>query len=133
MDSPTPDGDRSGQRRVRRFAFLAVALLSAALAARGQEASRLEAEAKKLFDSGRFKDAGEKYTRAAEAADVAPDRKGDLYLQSAWAYFISGNSKVAREGLKAAYAARPTLDVPAEFYSPDFAKLAQSVKAESGL
>jgi tetratricopeptide (TPR) repeat protein len=132
MDSSTPHGDRTGRRRVRRFAFLAAALLAAALAAQGQEASRLEAEAKKLFDSGRFKDAGEKYTKAAEAADVAPDRKGDLYLQSAWAYFISGNSKVAREGLKAAYAARPTLDVPAEFYSPDFAKLAQSVKAESG-
>src|SRR5262252_878950 len=131
MDSPTPNGDRAGRRRVRLFAFLAAGLLAASLAAQGQEASRLEAEAKKLFDSGRFKDAGEKYTKAAEAADVAPDRKGDLYLQSAWAYFISGNSKVAREGLKSAYAARPSLEVPAEFYSPDFAKLAQSVRAES--
>ena len=132
MDSSTPNGDRAGRRRVRRFVFLAVALFAAALAAQGQEASRLEAEAKKLFDSGRFKDAGERYTKAAEAADVAPDRKGDLYLQSAWAYFISGNSKVARDGLKAAYASRPSLEVPAEFYSPDFAKLAQSVKAEAG-
>jgi tetratricopeptide (TPR) repeat protein len=132
MDSSTPNGDRAGRRRVRRFAFVALAFLAAALPAQAQEASRLEAEAKKLFDSGRFKDAGEKYTKAAEAADVAPDRKGDLYLQSAWAYFISGNSKVAREGLKAAYTARPALEVPAEFYSPDFAKLAQSVKAEAG-
>ena len=131
MDSSTPIGHRAGRRRVRRLGLLGVALLAAALSAQGQEAARLEAEAKKLFDSGRFKDAGERYTKAADAADVAPDRKGDLYLQSAWAYFISGNSKVAREGLKAAYAVRPTLEVPAEFYSPDFAKLAQSVKAET--
>lgn len=95
-----------------------------------QESARLEADAKRLFDAGRFKDAGEKYARAAEAADAAPDHKADLQLQSAWAHFISGNSKTAREGLKAAFAARPTLQVPAEFYSPDFARLALSVRAE---
>jgi tetratricopeptide (TPR) repeat protein len=131
MDSSTPHCNRAGPRLVRRLGLLGAAILAAALSAAAQEAVRLEAEAKKLFDAGRFKDAGERYAKAADAADVAPDRKGDLYLQSAWAYFISGNSKVAREELKAAYAARPTLDVPAEFYSPDFAKLAQALKAEA--
>ena len=56
-----------------------------------------------------------------------PTTRPTSYLQSAWAHFISGNSKTAREGLKVAFAARPTLQVPAEFYSPDFARLAQSV------
>jgi tetratricopeptide (TPR) repeat protein len=105
-------------------------LLGTAAPAAAQESSRLEAEGKKLFDAGRFKDAGQMYSKAAEAADAAADHKPDLYLQSAWAYFISGNSKTAREGLKAAYAGRPTLQVPAEFYSPDFARLALAVRAE---
>ena len=131
MESPTAFGQRPGPRRMKRFALLAALLLAAAPVA-AQDSTRLEVEAKKLFDGGRFKDAGEKYTRAAEAPDVAPDRKADLHLQSSWAHFISGNSKIAREGLKAAYAARPSLEVPAEFYSPDFAKLALAVKAEMG-
>ncbi len=132
MESSAAVGDRSGGRRLKRLSLLAAALLCAALplAAAAQESGKLEAEAKRLFDAGRFKDAGEKYLKAAEAPDVAPDHKADLHLQSAWAYFISGSSKVAREGLKAAYAARPALEVPAEFYSPDFARLALAVRAE---
>lgn len=115
---------------MRRPALLAATLLLAAFAAPGQESARIEAEARRLFDAGRFKDAGEKYAKAAEASDVGADHKPDLHLQSAWAHFISGNSKIAREGLRAAYAARPTLQVPAEFYSPDFARLALAVRAE---
>jgi tetratricopeptide (TPR) repeat protein len=132
MEPSTADAQRTRRRSLRNRAFLLAlaAILCAGLPIKGQESARLEADAKRLFDAGRFKDAGEKYAKAAEAADVAADHKADLHLQSAWAYFISGNSKTAREGLKAAFSARPTLQVPAEFYSPDFARIALAVRAE---
>lgn len=110
-----------------RAAFL---LFLAAAFGAAQDPARLESEAKRAFDSGRFQEAGEKYARAAEAPGVVPDRKSDLYFQGAWAYFIAGNSKLARENLKAAFTARPNLDVVADFYSPDFVRLAQTVRAE---
>jgi Flp pilus assembly protein TadD len=97
-----------------------------------QSAEKLEADAKRAFDSGRFKEAAEKYARAADSPDAPADRKGDLYLNSAWAFYIAGNSKSARDSLKAAYSARPDLVVVGDLYSPDFARLAQSVRAEIG-
>jgi tetratricopeptide (TPR) repeat protein len=112
---------------MRRFA-VAIPLLFAAALALGQDTARLAADAKKAFDAGRFRDAGEKYAKAAESAPA--DRKADLYLQSAWAFYIAGNSKSAREELKAAYTARPDLQVIADFYSPDFANLASAVRTE---
>ena len=108
--------------------ILAALLFSAPLAA--QDAAQLETEAKKAFDSGKFKEAGEKYARAADVAGVPADRKGHLLLQSAWAYYIAGNSKSAREELKAALTARSDLQVLPDFYSPDFANLAATVRAE---
>jgi len=104
--------------------------LFAAVPAAAQDAAQLEAEAKKAFDSGKFKEAGEKYVRAADAAGITPDRKANLLLQSAWSYYIAGNSKSAREELKAALSARPDLQVVPDFYSPDFANLAATVRAE---
>ncbi|HEU5250343.1 MAG TPA: tetratricopeptide repeat protein, partial [Thermoanaerobaculia bacterium] len=94
------------------------------------QAEKLESEAKHAFDSGRFKEAGEKYARAAESPDAAAERKADLYLNSAWSFYIAGNSKNARDNLRAAYSARPELVVVGDLYSPDFARLAQSVRAE---
>jgi Tfp pilus assembly protein PilF len=105
-------------------------LLLFATLALAQEPSRLETEAKRAFDSGRFQEAGSKYAKAADAPDLSADRKSDLYFQSAWAYFIGGNSKTARESLKAAFMARPSMEIAAEFYSPDFVRLAQAVRAE---
>ena len=116
-------------RAVRTLAALAILLLVSAIAF-AQSAERLEAEAKRAFDSGRFKEAAEKYARAADSADAPADRKADLYLNSAWAFYIAGNSKGARDNLKAAYAARPDLVVVGDLYSPDFARVAQSVRAE---
>ncbi|MET0618667.1 MAG: tetratricopeptide repeat protein [Thermoanaerobaculia bacterium] len=95
-----------------------------------QEDAKLEADAKKAFDAGRFKEAGDKYAKAAEAAGVPVERQADLHLQSAWSYYIAGNSKRAREELKAAVTARPDLQVIPDFYSPDFANLAGAVRAE---
>jgi len=114
---------------MRRVFAVCFGLFLAALAL-AQDAARLESDAKKAFDSGRFKEAGEKYSKAAEMAGVPTDRKGDLHLQSAWAYYIAGNSKSAREELKAALTARPDLQVIPDFYSPDFANLAATVRAE---
>jgi len=94
-----------------------------------QDPARVEAEAKRAFDAGRFQEAGEKYARAAEVAP-SQDRKSELAFQSGWAYFIAGNSKASRDSLRLAFLARPNLDVVADFYSPDFVKLAQSVRTE---
>jgi tetratricopeptide (TPR) repeat protein len=119
---------------VRRRSLPALAIASSLLLlsalSLAQNAEKLEAEAKRAFDSGRFKEAAEKYARAADSADAPADRKADLYLNSAWASYIAGNSKSARDNLRAAYSARPDLVVVGDLYSPDFARLAQSVRAE---
>lgn len=112
-----------------RRAAAAVLFLFTALCL-AQEPSKLETEAKRAFDSGRFQEAGDKYAKAAEAPDLAADRKSELYFQSAWAFFIGGNSKTSRESLKAAFTARPNMEIAADFYSPDFVRLAQAVRAE---
>jgi Flp pilus assembly protein TadD len=112
----------------RIAAALVLALTALALGA--QDPGKLEAEAKRAFDSGRFQEAGEKYSKAAGAADLSSDRKSELSFQSAWAYFIGGNSRAARENLKAAFIARPSLEIVADFYSPDFVRMAQVVRAE---
>ncbi|HEX9149207.1 MAG TPA: tetratricopeptide repeat protein [Thermoanaerobaculia bacterium] len=108
-------------------ALTAFLLLSSVVLA---QAEKLESEAKRAFDSGRFKEAAEKYAKAAESPDAAAERKGDLYLNSAWAFYIAGNTKNSRDNLRAAYSARPDLVVVGDLYSPDFARLAQSVRAE---
>jgi tetratricopeptide (TPR) repeat protein len=132
MDAPGAvalDGRQLMHRAAAVLCVLVLALLVTAPAV-AQDSAQLESEAKKAFDSGKFKEAGEKYARAADASGVAADRKGNLLLQSAWAYYIAGNSKSAREELKAALTARPDLQVLPDFYSPDFANLAAAVRAE---
>ncbi|MEO8189517.1 MAG: tetratricopeptide repeat protein [Acidobacteriota bacterium] len=137
MVSPRPDRARAVTalwKRRLRSAFLVFSLaLAAALepaALTGAEPGP-ETDAKRAFDAGRFQEAGEKYARAADAA-AAPDRKAELAFQSGWAYFIAGNSRAARESLRVSFTARPTLDVVADFYSPDFVRLARSVRSEVG-
>jgi tetratricopeptide (TPR) repeat protein len=112
-----------------RTAIAAALLVAATLS--GEEApTKLEAEAKRAFDSGLFADAGDKYSRAAQAHGLSSDRQADLYLQGAWSFYIGGSAKKARESLKSAFRAKPTLGVAGDLYSPDFARLAQSVRAE---
>ena len=137
MESPAAvaGGPRLWRYTVKRtpLGALTLALLCVLVCAAGaaaQDASKLEADAKKAFDSGRFAVAGEKYAAAAESPGVATDKGADLHLQSGWAYFIAGNSRSAREQLKLAIAARPDLQVVPDFYSPDFANLAASVRSE---
>src|SRR4029450_4915526 len=107
---------------------LGLVLTSAYLPA--QDTAKLEADAKKAFDSGRFKEAGDKYGKGARTAALAPDRQAALHLQSAWSYYIAGSSKSAREQLKSALTARPDLQVIPDFYSPDFPNAAGGARAE---
>ena len=93
----------------RRALALVFGLLLAATSGLAQEAARLEAEAKKAFDSGRFREAAEKYARVADSAETPADRKGDLYLNSAWAYYIAGNSKSSRDRVPPCHTSRPQL------------------------
>ncbi len=124
-------GGRSRRYAVKRALVFSVGLILAA-AAIAQNAPRLEADAKRAFDSGRFKEAGDRYAKAAEGEGLTPDRQADLHLQSAWSYYIAGNSKSAREQLRSAVTTRPDLLVIPDFYSPDFANLAAVVRAEVG-
>lgn len=124
-------GGRSWRYAVKRALVLSFGLILAA-AALAQDASRLEADAKRAFDSGRFKEAGDRYAKAAEGEGLTQDRQADLHLQSAWSYYIAGNSKSAREQLRSAVTGRPDLQVIPDFYSPDFANLAAVVRAEIG-
>ena len=144
MDTASADRpQRVSARRPSLFAALSYAVAFAVFGAAfslstaaaspisKDEATRAEAEGKRAFDAGRFQEAGEKYARAAEGAPT-PERKSELAFQSGWAYFIAGNSKAARESLKLAFLARPNIEVVADFYSPDFVRLAQSVRNEVG-
>ena len=117
-------------RRIVSLALFLLALGPFAAPLPAQDEAKLEAEAKRAFDSGKFKEAGDKYAKAAETAGLPHDRLADLHLQSAWSYYIAGNSKRAREELKAAVTAKPDLQVIADFYSPDFANLAAAARAE---
>ncbi len=117
-------------KRIAALALFLAVLGVPAVPLAAQEDLKLEADAKKAFDSGRFKEAADKYAKAAGVAGVPVERQADLHLQSAWAYYIAGNSKRAREELKSAVTARPDLQVIPDFYSPDFANLAGVVRAE---
>jgi tetratricopeptide (TPR) repeat protein len=92
---------------------------------------KIVAEARRAFESGRFREASAKYLQAADAAGLSPDRVADLSLQAAWASYIDGDSAAARSALRKAYTARPELEVLPEFYSEDFARLASSVRAQA--
>ncbi|HSS44756.1 MAG TPA: tetratricopeptide repeat protein, partial [Thermoanaerobaculia bacterium] len=128
MDATSSHPPNRG-RLVSRLLTVAAALLLTALAVSAQE-SKLATEAKRAFDAGRFQEAGKKYAKAAETEGLSADRKSDLAFRAAWAYFIAGNSRAARENLRVAFTARPRLQIVADFYSPDFVRLAQTVRAE---
>ncbi len=114
-------------RRTLRAAALTLAVV--ALAAQAQEASEsYEREAKKDFNLGRFKQAAVKFERAADAASE-PTRRARMRLQEAWSHFNARETKEARESLKAAFLPNPDLEVVPDFFSPDFMKLVDEVRA----
>lgn len=109
---------------------LAALVCLAAIPLAAADPEGLVAEARRAFDSGRFKEAAAKYLQAADSPGLAPERSADLALQSAWASYIDGDAASARSSLRKALLARPQLEVLPEFYSEEFARLAASVKSQ---
>ncbi len=115
--------------RIRTLLAAAIAVLVLAAPAPAQEGSEsLEKEARKAFNSGEFRRAALKFESAASAAGDAT-RKGRMLVQSAWARFNEGKRADAQDALRRAYAASPDLEILADFFSPEFVKVAADVKA----
>ncbi|MDL2718813.1 MAG: hypothetical protein PT977_13765, partial [Acidobacteriota bacterium] len=109
---------------------LAMVLLLAA-PARAQEGSEsLEKEARKAVNAGQFRKAALKFESAASAASD-PQRRSRMLVQSAWASFNDGKKSDAQDALRRAFTASPDLEVVADFFSPDFVKLAAEVRASA--
>jgi tetratricopeptide (TPR) repeat protein len=110
----------------------ACALLLSGAPLLAQEGSdSLEKEARKAFNAGQFRRAALKFESAAAAA-ADPARKGRMLVQAAWAAFNEGKRADAQESLRRAYTASPDFEVIADFYSPEFVKLASDAKAAVG-
>ena len=113
------------------FPALAVTLVLAASAASGQEASdSYEREAKKEFNQGRFKQAAVKFELAAQAS-ADGTRRARMHLQEAWSHFNGRSPKDARDALRSVFTLNPDLEVVSDFFSPDFMKLVDEVRATS--
>src|SRR4030095_17178160 len=65
---------------LKRLLVLVLGLVLTSAYLPAQDTAKLEADAKKAFDSGRFKEAGDKYAKAAATAGRTPDRTGALPL-----------------------------------------------------
>jgi tetratricopeptide (TPR) repeat protein len=107
----------------------AVLLIGApAFAQEGSES--LEKEARKAFNAGQFRRSALKFESAASAAADAT-RKGRMLVQCAWAHFNEGKRSEAQDALRRAYAASPDLEIVPDFYSPEFVRVANDVKAKA--
>lgn len=105
------------------------ACLVLATPVRAQEGSEsLEKEARRAFNAGQFRRSALKFESAASASSD-PTRKARMLVQAGWAHFNEGKRADAQEALRSAYAASPDLEIVADFYSPEFVKLASDVKA----
>lgn len=113
-------------RTVLAAACAAFLIGAPALAQEGSES--LEKEARKAFNAGEFRRSALKFESAASAAADAT-RKARMLVQSAWAHFNEGKRADAQDALRRAYAASPDLEIVADFYSPEFVKVASDVKA----
>lgn len=106
-------------------------VLLLAAPARAQEGSEsLEKEARKAVNAGQFRKAALKFESAASAASD-PQRRSRMLVQSAWASFNDGKKTDAQDALRRAFTASPDLEVVADFFSPDFVKLASEVRASA--
>ncbi|MGA7992383.1 MAG: hypothetical protein WCC53_13175, partial [Thermoanaerobaculia bacterium] len=113
-------------RTILAGACALLVLSSPALAQEGSES--LEKEARKAFNAGQFRRAALKFESAASAAGE-PARRGRMLVQAAWASFNEGKRGDAQDSLRRAYAASPDLEIVADFYSPEFVKIASEVRA----
>ncbi len=116
--------------KTRLAVALLLFLLPAAPLAAQEGSETLEKEARRAFNAGQFRRAALKFESAASAASE-PARKGKMLVQAAWADFNDGKKAEAQDALRRAFSASPDLEIVADFYSPDFVKLAGSVKADA--
>ena len=115
--------------RIRTVLAAACAAFLIGAPACAQEGSEsLEKEARKAFNAGQFRRSALKFESAASAAADAT-RKARMLVQSAWAHFNEGKRAEAHEALRRAYAASADLEIVADFYSPEFVKVVDDVRA----
>ena len=116
-------------KRVLLFAVAALFLLVAP--ARAQEGSEsLEKEARKAVNAGQFRKAALKFESAASAAGD-PQRRSRMLVQAGWAHFNDGKKSDAQDALRRAFTGSPDLEIVADFFSPEFVKLAADVRREA--
>ena len=123
--------------RVRLFsrtfslAFFLAALFFFAAPVRAQEGSEsLEKEARKAVNAGQFRKAALKFESAASAASD-PQRRARMLVQAGWSHFNDGKKPDAQDALRRAFTGSPDLEVVADFFSPEFVKLAADVRRDA--
>src|SRR5450756_2594207 len=98
------------------------------LAQEGSES--LEKEARKAINAGQFRKAALKFESSALAASD-PQRRSRMIVQAAWAHFNDGKRSDAQDALRRAFTGSPDLEIVADFFSPEFVKLAGEVRREA--
>ena len=120
-------------KRVLLFSLASclAALFLLAAPARAQEGSEsLEKEARKAVNAGQFRKAALKFESAASAAGD-PQRRSRMLVQAGWAHFNDGKKSNAQDALRRAFTGSPDLEIVADFFSPEFVKLAADVRREA--
>jgi tetratricopeptide (TPR) repeat protein len=117
---------------VKRALLLAVAaLFLLAAPIRAQEGSEsLEKEARKAVNAGQFRKAALKFESAGSAASD-PQRRSRMLVQAAWAHFNDGKKSDAQDALRRAFTGSPDLEIVADFFSPEFVKLAGDIRTSA--
>jgi tetratricopeptide (TPR) repeat protein len=117
--------------RIRVLLAAASVLFLLAAPARAQEGSEsLEKEARKAVNSGQFRKAALKFESAASAASD-PQRRSRMLVQAAWAHFNDGKKSDAQDALRRAFTGSPDLEIVADFFSPEFVKLAGDIRTSA--
>ncbi len=118
-------------KRALSLVVLVAAVLAFAGAAVAQEGSEsLEKEARKAVNAGQFRKAALKFESAASAASD-PQRRSRMLVQTGWAHFNDGKKSDAQDALRRAFTGSPDLEIVADFFSPDFVKLAGEVRSSA--
>jgi len=116
-------------KRIFLFGVAVIFLLGSQ--ARAQEGSEsLEKEARKAVNAGQFRKAALKFESSASAASD-PQRRSRMLVQAAWAHFNDGKKPDAQEALRRAFTGSPDLEIVADFFSPEFVKLAGEVRSSA--
>jgi len=106
-------------------------LLLAGAPLRAQEGSEsLEREARKAVNAGQWRKAALKFESSASAASD-PQRRARMLVQAGWAHFNDGKKSEAQDALRRAFTSSPDLEIVADFFSPEFVKLAGEVRASA--